>query len=109
MLNKSDEEKKKNINLLDCVKLFTVEEQLGEEDPWYDDVDHCVILYSESYGYHMGTHTYAYAYTHPRTHTQVYIHILQPHMFYTTKHLRVCNNFLTFHEATALLNSFQSI
>ncbi|XP_065900676.1 ubiquitin carboxyl-terminal hydrolase 4-like isoform X2 [Dysidea avara] len=29
------EEKKKNINLLDCVKLFTVEEQLGEEDPWY--------------------------------------------------------------------------
>ena len=35
MLQKTDEEKKKNINLLDCVKLFTVEEQLGEEDPWY--------------------------------------------------------------------------
>ena len=35
MLHKSDEDKKKNINLLDCVKLFTVEEQLGEEDPWY--------------------------------------------------------------------------
>ena len=35
MLQKTDEEKKKNINLLDCVKFFTVEEQLGEEDPSY--------------------------------------------------------------------------
>ena len=35
MFHKTDEEKKKNISLLDCVKLFTVEEQLGEEDPWY--------------------------------------------------------------------------
>ena len=40
MLNKSDEEKKKNIRLLDCVKLFTVEEQLGEDDPWCV----CVVL-----------------------------------------------------------------
>ena len=45
MQHKSDEEKKKNINLLDCVKLFTVEEQLGEEDPWYDHVDSlCLIV-----------------------------------------------------------------
>ncbi|XP_065900687.1 ubiquitin carboxyl-terminal hydrolase 4-like isoform X2 [Dysidea avara] len=29
------EEKKKNIHLLDCVKFFTVEEQLGEEYAWY--------------------------------------------------------------------------
>lgn len=35
MLQSVAEEKKKNINLLDCVRLFTVEEQLGEEDPWY--------------------------------------------------------------------------
>ena len=35
MLHKSDEEKKTNTNLLDCVKLFTMEEQLGEDNPWY--------------------------------------------------------------------------
>jgi len=35
MLYKSDEDKKKNISLLDYVKLFTVEEQLEEVDPWY--------------------------------------------------------------------------
>ena len=43
MQYKSDEEKKKNINLLDCVKLFTVEKQLEEDDPWcVHSVDYCI-------------------------------------------------------------------
>ena len=58
MLRKSDEEKKKNIHLLDCVKLFTEEEQLGEDDPW------CVMLTVVSH-----TDTYRHAHTHTRTRT----------------------------------------
>ena len=59
MLNKSDEEKKKNINLLDCVKLFTVQEQLGEDDPWcVGGVDYCIevcVVHCVSY---MHTHVH---------------------------------------------------
>ena len=33
---KEKKEEKKTIHLLDCLKLFTDVEQLGEEDAWYD-------------------------------------------------------------------------
>ena len=71
MMNKSDEEKKKNINLLDCVKLFTVEEQLGEDDPWY--IHACVCTYTYACK-HVDTHadTPLIHITHLCTHTHTY-------------------------------------
>ena len=66
ILHKSDEEKKKNINLLDCVKLFTVEEQLGEEDPWCVAVGYCTGLCMPPY---MQYARYTHIHTHTHTHT----------------------------------------
>ena len=84
MLQKTDKEKK-NINLLDCVKLFTEEEQLGEDDHWYGDVDYCVEMYSDSYDFHICTHAHecAHTHTHKNRHTHMHTHI---HM-YTCTHM----------------------
>ena len=63
---------KRNISLLDCVNLFTMEEQIGEEQqtgevqigkeqPWYVcDVDYCNLTVLVS-------NTYACIYTHSST------------------------------------------
>jgi len=59
----SAEERKKNINLLDCVRLFTVEEQLGEEDPWY------VLIYC-AWARDRDICTHAHTHTHTRSHTK---------------------------------------
>ena len=78
MLQKTDEdlEKKKNINLLDCVKLFMVEEQLGEEDPRYIGMfcnsDNHVNVYALT---HPHTHTHIHTYTHSRMHMHIHVHM----------------------------------
>ena len=80
MMNKSDEEKKKNINLLDCVKLFTVEEQLGEDDRrCVHSADYCievcVVMHGVSCSYAcMCTHVHAHTCTHTHTHTRACMH-----------------------------------
>ena len=69
MLQKTDEEKKKNINLLDCVKLFTMEKQLGEEDPWY------VGMFCYNYNHvnvYALTHSHMHMYTHACVHTSMH-------------------------------------
>ena len=88
MQHKSEEEKKKNIHLLDCVKLFTVEEQLGEEDPWC--VMFTIMLCTTHTGRHTDTRTRTYkhhthiTYTH-RTHTS-HTHITHTHTHTHTIH-----------------------
>ena len=74
MFQKMDEEKKKNINLLDCVKLFTEEKQLGEDDRWYGDVYYCVEMCPDSYGFHICTHAHECAYTHTHKNRHTHIH-----------------------------------
>ena len=68
MLHKSDEEKKKNISLLDCVKLFTMEEQLGEDNPWYASC--CIHTHLQ-----MHAHTNTQTHARTRTNTQCTLHI----------------------------------
>ena len=72
---------KKNINLLDCVNLFTMKEQLGEEHPWYVMLNMYIRTYADSFsithmcGPHMYKHTHACMhtmYTSVPAHTNTY-------------------------------------
>ena len=68
MLQKTDEEKK-NINLLDCVKLFMVEEQLGEENPWYVGMFYYSCNHVNVYAL---THSHMHMHTHACVHTPMH-------------------------------------
>ena len=91
MQHKSEEEKKKNIHLLDCVKLFTVEEQLGEEDPWC--VMFTIMLCTTHRHRHTHTDTHTATHTHHtrththHTHTRTHPHTHTIHATHTSTHL----------------------